>query len=31
MWEEKSNKLQIHPDKPVSWLLTRQGILLKEY
>ena len=25
-WEKKTNKLQVHPYKPVSWLPTHQGI-----
>ena len=28
---ENRKKLHFHPDKPVSWLLTHQGILIKEY
>ena len=26
LWEEKTNKLQVHPYRPVSWLPTHQGI-----
>ena len=28
IWEKKTNKLQVHPYKPVSWSLTHQGIFL---
>ena len=27
IWEKKTNKLQVHPYKPVSWSPTHQGIL----
>ena len=26
IWEKKTNKLQVHPYKPVSWSPTHQGI-----
>ena len=27
LWEEKTNKLQVHPYRPVLWLLTHQGMM----
>ena len=31
IWEKKTNKLQVHPYKPVSWSPTHQGIFICIY
>ena len=28
IWEKKTNKLRVHPYKPVSWSPTHQGIII---
>ena len=31
IWKKKTNKLQVHPYKPVSWSPTHQGIYIYIY